>query len=102
MSTPEGASVYTLKRHRSTVILFCNARGTLGPSWIAKAALTWVESFPFGLCAKVRHARACPGHPRLYFPAPKTWMAGTSPAMTKYQGQANDAHPQNNLFDAAG
>src|SRR5207247_923584 len=24
-----------------------------------------------------RHARACPGHPRL-----KTWMAGTSPAMT--------------------
>jgi hypothetical protein len=30
-----------------------------------------------------RHARACPGHPRLsYFVEPKTWMAGTSPAMT--------------------
>ena len=30
---------------------------------------------------KARHARACAGHPRLYFFA-KTWMAGTSPAMT--------------------
>src|SRR6266516_191712 len=31
-----------------------------------------------------RHARACPGHPRPRFTwASKTWMAGTSPAMTK-------------------
>jgi hypothetical protein len=31
-----------------------------------------------------RHARACPGHPRLYDLAwIKTWMAGTSPAMTE-------------------
>src|SRR6185295_11958072 len=30
-----------------------------------------------------RHARAWPGHPRLYGAATsKTWMAGTSPAMT--------------------
>src|SRR5581483_9184862 len=31
-----------------------------------------------------RHARACPGHPRLAFiPVTKSWMAGSSPAMTK-------------------
>jgi hypothetical protein len=37
-----------------------------------------------GLYLKVRHARACPGHPRLTgISARKTWMAGTSPAMTK-------------------
>ena len=31
-----------------------------------------------------RHARACPGHPRLAFELRrKTWMAGTSPAITK-------------------
>ena len=30
-----------------------------------------------------RHARPCAGHPRLTFVATKTWMAGTSPAMTK-------------------
>jgi putative endonuclease len=29
-----------------------------------------------------RHARACPAHPRLSFRVAKTWMAGTSPAMT--------------------
>jgi hypothetical protein len=31
-----------------------------------------------------RHARACRGHPRLSCcnPESKTWMAGTSPAMT--------------------
>src|SRR5258708_6550315 len=34
--------------------------------------------------SKLGHARACPGHPRLNSPiARKTWMAGTSPAMTK-------------------
>ena len=31
-----------------------------------------------------RHARACAGHPRFFSRRPrKTWMAGTSPAMTK-------------------
>src|SRR5258708_29232754 len=33
---------------------------------------------------ETRHARACPGHPRLNgTSARKTWMAGTSPAMTE-------------------
>src|SRR5450755_2232052 len=30
-----------------------------------------------------RHARACPGHPRPISCDAKTWMAGTSPAMTE-------------------
>src|SRR5207302_2458204 len=31
-----------------------------------------------------RHARACPGHPRLYNQKQeRTWMAGSSPAMTE-------------------
>jgi hypothetical protein len=35
-------------------------------------------------CTSERHARAWRGHPRLNFPdAAKTWMAGTSPAMTE-------------------
>src|SRR5260370_18041844 len=35
------------------------------------------------LTSETRHARACPGHPRLnILTARKTWMAGTSPAMT--------------------
>jgi hypothetical protein len=29
-----------------------------------------------------RHARPCSGHPRLELPQTKSWMAGTSPAMT--------------------
>jgi hypothetical protein len=29
-----------------------------------------------------RHARPRAGHPRLWRPAKKSWMAGTSPAMT--------------------
>jgi hypothetical protein len=29
-----------------------------------------------------RHARPCAGHPRLTYQRNKTWMAGTSPAMT--------------------
>src|SRR6266496_693033 len=29
-----------------------------------------------------RHARPCAGHPRLSWDATRTWMAGTSPAMT--------------------
>jgi hypothetical protein len=32
--------------------------------------------------ASPRHARPCAGHPRLSFLPSKTWMAGTSPAMT--------------------
>jgi hypothetical protein len=37
-----------------------------------------------GLFGKIRHARPCAGHPRLAGAAArKTWMAGTSPAMTK-------------------
>src|SRR4051812_2641204 len=45
-----------------------------------------------------RHARACPGHPRLAAPAEeKTWMAGTSGAKTcfallaSHDGFTNDA-----------
>jgi hypothetical protein len=38
------------------------------------------------LRACFRHARTCCGHPRLtLMAAPKTWMAGTSPAMTQRQ-----------------
>ena len=39
--------------------------------------------------AFLRHGRACPGHPRLTCDAPpsKTWVAGTSPAMTKPVGR---------------
>ena len=35
----------------------------------------------------IRHARACRGHPRLsqIHREPKTWMAGSSPAMTRRQ-----------------
>src|SRR5437764_2073694 len=37
------------------------------------------------LCAShhLRHGRACPGHPRPTSVAPRTWMPGTSPGMTK-------------------
>src|SRR5215813_3464900 len=36
------------------------------------------------LCVSHRHARLYAGHPRLHSrPAPKGWMAGTSPAMTR-------------------
>ena len=31
-----------------------------------------------------RHARACPGHPRLTYGEAKTWMAGTSSAKTRF------------------
>ena len=34
-----------------------------------------------------RHARPCAGHPRLWGHAAKTWMAGTSPAMTVVRAQ---------------
>jgi hypothetical protein len=43
------------------------------------------SSAPIFVCLQIvslaRHARACRGHPRLNG-QPKTWMAGTSPAMT--------------------
>src|SRR5580704_4908292 len=40
------------------------------------------------------HARACPGHPRLCGKAlSKTWMAGTSPAMTKNKRRHRCADP---------
>src|SRR5207237_1049212 len=46
--------------------------------------LTEKAAHGIGPYAKVRHARACPGHPRLgRRRGRKTWMAGTSPAMTK-------------------
>jgi hypothetical protein len=35
MSAPEGASVYTLKRHRSTFISSRNASAPLRAKWIA-------------------------------------------------------------------
>src|SRR5690349_5810748 len=42
------------------------------------------------------HARACPGHPRLSSVAAKTWMAGTSPAITAEFGARPSCarHPQ--------
>ena len=43
--------------------------------------------------AFLRHGRACPGHPRLTCDtaASKTWMAGTSPAMTMRVGWRRSA-----------
>src|SRR5581483_2668417 len=39
----------------------------------------------------LRHARPCAGHPRLCFKdSRKTWMAGTSPAMTKKDSSSGD------------
>src|SRR5947209_5576853 len=46
---------------------------------IALARSAWIDGYQ----TIARHARACPGHPRLSgIAAIKTWMAGTSPAMT--------------------
>ncbi len=45
-----------------------------------------------------RHARPCAGHPRsFFFDAAKTWMAGTSPAMTEegVAGRAGPPEPRN-------
>src|SRR6202011_2594959 len=40
------------------------------------------------ICSSVRHARPCAGHPRpSCLHAVKTWMAGTSPAMTTWRLQ---------------
>src|SRR6476619_2497295 len=42
-----------------------------------------------------RHVRACSGHPRLHGgPAGKTWMAGTSPAMTTNWNNDEQALPR--------
>src|SRR6516165_3217892 len=39
------------------------------------------------------HARPCAGHPRLYTPSQgKTWMAGTSPARTKWTATASSTN----------
>jgi hypothetical protein len=47
-------------------------------------SLTQHAANEIGLSRGIRHARACPGHPRLRFrKARKTWMAGTSLAMTR-------------------
>jgi hypothetical protein len=38
MRAPEGAAVYTLKRHRSTFILARNASELFGMNWIASVS----------------------------------------------------------------
>jgi hypothetical protein len=46
--------------------------------------MTWNAADRVDTFSKARHARPCAGHPRLDFTeARKTWMAGSSPAMTK-------------------
>jgi hypothetical protein len=43
-----------------------------------------IEGPGFAGAFLIRHARPCAGHPRLYgWKTNKTWMAGTSPAMTR-------------------
>src|SRR5438874_1309794 len=61
-------------RHGSCFVLFvpCVIELTLGFS--AAGSVT-------------RHARPCAGHPRLFFA--KTWMVGTSPAMTRREVTSN-------------
>src|SRR5213080_2896873 len=49
----------------------------MGP--ISRGSLMAYPQFP-------RDARACPGHPRILTTSCKTWMAGTSPAMTAKVG----------------
>src|SRR3954471_3149461 len=51
-----------------------------------------------------RHARACPGHPRLdnEIPQQKTWMAGRSPAMTKKRQKGETNMPEITVSMAAG
>src|SRR5262245_63103515 len=57
---------------------------TAGRPEHARACSAGREPRPVGSRLPTRHARACRGHPRLSFmiAASKTWMAGTSPAMT--------------------
>src|SRR5208282_6504275 len=46
-------------------------------------AMTSAAFLALSYIFSIRHARACRGHPRLAFAEyGKTWMAGTSPAMT--------------------
>jgi hypothetical protein len=43
-----------------------------------------MQPIELGVSNQARHARACPGHPRLAaLKSRKTWMAGTGPAKTK-------------------
>src|SRR5688572_23118310 len=51
--------------------------------------------------ASPRHARARRGHPRLSLQAAKTWMAGTSPAMTDVSKASIHRLPDRGIDDAA-
>src|SRR4051812_6631574 len=57
------------------------------PAWVTSTAAAQASSAVSMARISMtysRHARACPGHPRLSsLPQDKTWMAGASPAMTK-------------------
>ena len=69
----------------------------------AARSAAWCRRFrskvaaPAGVRAsnKSRHARACPGHPRFWVRRRKTWMAGSSPAMTSTIALAALALPIN-------
>src|SRR5947209_20635126 len=51
------------------------------------------------MISRIRHARPCAAHPRLAsLGAAKTWMAGTSPAMTA-RNAASPRSSRHHLFD---
>jgi hypothetical protein len=51
-------------------------------------SLTQIAVYKINAFAQDRHARPCAGHPRLQtIAARKSWMAGTSPAMTAERPQ---------------
>src|SRR3984893_6024909 len=53
--------------------------------------------------SQTRHARPCAGHPRLNSTAArKTWMAGTSPAMTKRDSEITVAQSPASWFEMHG
>jgi|SRR3984885_6500352 hypothetical protein len=57
---------------------------TTGPGGKDRSADQGKVDGRVGRSSSARHARPCAGHPRLYcLKSRKTWMAGTSPAMTK-------------------
>ena len=63
------------------------------PDRNAGDVLAWLKENP-DLEPPLRHARACPGHPRSFPPrSPWTWMAGTSPAMTRSAFTPNPPSP---------
>src|SRR5579872_3861512 len=54
------------------------------------------------IATPLRHARACPGHPRLRRPtANKTWMVGASPATTLGLFRRVDARLRLDVDEAA-